>query len=71
MRFYIGTGCKQRFILKEISVLDSLRDLGEILVNNPAGSHIQMSDFGIPHLSFRKPYGHTACVSPNKRILCH
>ena len=68
---HILAGGKKSFILKEISILDSLGDLSQVLINDPAGSHIQMSHLRVSHLSFRKSYRHPAGVAFYKRILLH
>ncbi len=71
MRLYIFAGCQKSLVLKKVPVLDRLCDLGQILVYDPAGAHIQMPDLRIAHLSVRQPHCKAACISLDKRILGH
>ena len=63
--------CKKSFILKEITVLDFFCDSGKFLIYDTACAHIHMSYFRITHLSVRKTYCQSACVSFYKWIFCH
>jgi hypothetical protein len=45
----------QRRFFEEVPVCDALVDSREVLVDHPAGSHSDVADFGIAHLSRRKP----------------
>ena len=59
------------FIFEEISVLDRLGDAGKVLIHDSAGSHVQMADFRVAHLSVRQSYVQSACLSLNKGIFLH
>ncbi len=41
--------------LEQFAVPDALVDAGEVLVHDPAGAHIHVADFGVPHLPGREP----------------
>ena len=69
--FCIFACCKQRLILKEISVFDRFCNLCQFLVNDASCSHVQMSYLRVSHLTFRKSDCHSTCISFYKRILCH
>ena len=58
-------------ILEKYTVLDFLGDPCELLVDDPAGAHVHVSDFGIAHLPVRESYRHTAGISLNKRNTLH
>ena len=64
-------GSQQRFVLKEVAVFDLFRDSCKLLVDDPAGTHIQMSDLRVSHLTVRKAYSQSAGVSFYKRIIFH
>ena len=63
--------CKERLILKEISVLDGFRDLCQILIHDASCAHVQVSYLRVSHLSVRKPDSHAAGISLHKRALSH
>ena len=69
--FHILAGRQQDFVFKKVPVLDRLGDLGQILINNAPGAHIQMAHLRISHLSFGKSYCHSAGISFHKRIFFH
>ena len=37
-------------------VLDRLVNAGEVLVNDPTGTEVEVTHFGVAHLTFRKPH---------------
>ena len=51
----VGERFLQNLIAREFTGRDRLIDTRKILINDPAGSEIQMADFGIAHLAGRKP----------------
>jgi len=42
---------------EEIPVLNAFCDSCQLLINDPSGTHVQMPDLGIAHLTVRKTYG--------------
>ena len=40
--------------LEQFAVPDALVDPGEVLVDDPAGAHVHVADFGISHLTGRE-----------------
>ena len=63
--------CKEFFFLKEIPIFDRFCDAGQILIHHSAGSHIQMPDFRISHLSVRQSYSQTTRITFHKRPCLH
>ena len=53
-------GIGKGFVFKEAALIDGLGDLGQFLIHDAAGTDVQMTNFGIPHLTVRKTYGQTA-----------
>ncbi|GIQ61876.1 hypothetical protein PACILC2_04440 [Paenibacillus cisolokensis] len=51
----MANGRQQRFVFEKFAFPDRLADAGQILVNDPSGPDIEMADFRIAHLAFRKP----------------
>ena len=41
-------------VLEELAVADALVDAGEVLVDDPAGAHVHVADFGVAHLAGRQ-----------------
>ena len=68
--FYVSHSFLQSFVFKEAAVFDSLCDHGEILIDDPAGTDVQVTDFGISHLAFRKTYVQSAGFQCCSRIFC-
>jgi len=68
---HILARCHERFIFKEISVLDGLCDLRQVLVYDASRTHVQMSDLRVSHLSVRQSHCHTAGISSHERALSH
>ena len=69
--FAVVHRCHKGLILKEITILNGFCDSCQILIYDPAGSHIQVSDLGVTHLSLREAYGKSAGIPLHKRILLH
>ena len=61
-------GVIQRFILKEPAVLGSLGYISQLLIHDPAGSYVQMSDFRVSHLAVGKSNVFTGSVYAGERI---
>ena len=70
-RLHMLTRGLQLLVLKKCAVLYLLCDPGKILIYDPTGSHVQMTDLGISHLSFGKSDSHPTGISLNKRITLH
>ena len=66
----IVDGLIQLGILKEITVLDQLCDLGEILVDDTACADVHVTDLRVTHLSVGKTDKHTGGIAFYKRVLC-
>jgi len=49
-------GVSQRGVFGEITGFDCDVDAREILVNDAAGTNVQMTDLGIAHLTLRQPH---------------
>ena len=47
-------GSLQMIVIIKITVLNGLCDFRQILIYDASGSHIQMADLGIAHLTFRQ-----------------
>ena len=62
---------QQRRIPEEISVLNALGNARQFLVDDPSGTHVQMADFGIAHLSVRQSDRQSGGISLNKGTLLH
>ena len=62
---------QQDFILKKVSILNRLGDSGQILIDDPSGSHIEMANLRIAHLPVRKADIKPAGLTLHKRILLH
>ena len=60
VRFHVVHYAQQFFVSEKFPVADFFRDLREILVYDAPRADVQMSHFGIAHLSVGKPYGHPA-----------
>src|SRR5699024_11554826 len=46
---------KQHFVFEEVAVFDRLVDARQTLIDDAAGTDIQVTNLRIPHLSFRQP----------------
>ncbi len=46
----------QRFVLKKVSVLDGLRDPGQILKDDPSRAHVHMAHLRVAHLPVGKSH---------------
>ena len=69
--FGILHSCKKCFIFEEISVLNLFGDSGKLLVYDTACTHIHMTNLGVTHLTVRKTYSQSACITFYKRIFSH
>ena len=50
-------GCHHRRIPKEVALADTPIYSGEVLIDYPTGAKVHMTDFGVAHLTGRKPNG--------------
>ena len=62
---------QKRIVFEEITVLDFLRDPGQILVHDTAGTYIQVANLGTAHLALRKTHGLTAGITLHEGTLLH
>ena len=70
--FFCTLYCMQQcFVFEEISILDFFCDSGQFLVYDTSGTHVQMSDFRVTHLSIRQTYCQTTCIAFYERTLSH
>ena len=63
MLFTVIDSFKKFFFLKEIPIFDRFCDAGQILIHHSAGSHIQMPDFRITHLSVWQSNSQSTCIA--------
>ena len=61
---------REDFILEEIAIIDCLGDTCQFLIDNTAGTHVHVTDFGVAHLAIRKAYRHTGCITLLERACC-
>ena len=59
----------KRVIFKKIAVGYCFRYFREVLINDSARSHIEMSDFAVAHLTVGQTDAHTACAERRRGVL--
>ena len=64
-------GAKKSGIFKKLSVLYSLVDFSNILINDSARAEIEMPHLAVAHLPRGKPYRSAAGLDKGMRILFH
>ena len=65
-----ATGHRRRGsgIPKKVTIFNALVDSGEVLIHDPTGTEIHMTDFRVPHLIDGKPDGLAGCDQSPVRI---
>ncbi len=64
-----GDALQQHRVAEEIAVQDRLGDAGQILVDHPAGTDVEMTDLGVAHLALRQPHRHARSSDLHMGIL--
>ena len=62
---------KKLFVLEEISVLYILCNKSKILINDSSRTYVHMANLRVTHLSVRKTYCKTWCITLLERAFCH
>ena len=65
---HMAAGVVQRNIIEKDAVFNGLCNLGQFLVNNTSGTDVQMADFGVAHLAFRKAHSKAAGIDSHRRV---
>src|SRR5690606_11319790 len=63
---HVADGSEEGFVFKKAPIPDRLRHPGQILVDDPAGADIEVTHFGVAHLSLRQADGLAA--GPKKGV---